>query len=71
MNDKNAERTSLKVAIETKPSSANSYVATVPLDHCYGYSEWAVGYLMNHILNVLMTTQPLMADFWCQYSCLL
>ena len=44
MNDKNAERTSLKVAIETKPSSAHSYVATVPLDHCYGYSEWAVGY---------------------------
>ena len=44
MNDKNAERTSLKVAIETKPGSAHSYVATVPLDHCYGYSEWALGH---------------------------
>ncbi len=44
MNGTNTERLSLKAAIETKPSSANTYDATVPLDHCYGYSEWAIGY---------------------------
>lgn len=44
MDGTNAERISLKAAIETKPSSVHTYAATVPLDHCYGYSEWATGY---------------------------
>lgn len=44
MDGINAERISLKAALEIKPSSAHTYSATVPLDHCYGYSEWASGH---------------------------
>lgn len=50
MNRNNAERIALKAAIDTKPSSAHTYAATVPLDHCYGYTAHG-GFLVSIVLS--------------------
>ena len=34
------QRIALKAAIVTEPLSSHTYGVTIPLEHCYGYSEY-------------------------------